>query len=84
MNNLSNNEAIMQQKAVQYFAPQSEEDMPITPDEDTNFRYYTLEKLFKFYYPDSSNSIGKDSSKEERNKKQINDSSFTYGEIVKF
>ena len=55
-----------------YFEPISpEEDYPISIDEDTSF------------YPKNSLQIAKEKSKEERDNRRINDTSFAYGEIVK-
>jgi len=66
-----------------YFQSQSkDEDYPIPIDAETSKRYFKLEKIFNSFFTDDSLSIAKETSKAERNSKNINDSSFTYGEIV--
>ena len=66
-----------------YFQSQSkDEDYPIPIDAETSKRYFKLEKIFNSFFTDDSLSIAKERSKEERDTKRINDSSFTYGEIV--
>ncbi len=47
-----------------------------------NFKYFGLEKIYNFYYADNSLSLAKESSKNEREEKKLNDSSFIYGEVV--
>jgi hypothetical protein len=67
-----------------YFASRSkDEDYPITIDEETSKRYFNLEKVYDSFFTKDSLSIAKEKSKAERNFKQISDSSFTYGEIVR-
>jgi hypothetical protein len=67
-----------------YFASQSkDEDYPIIIDEETSKRYFNLEKIYDSFFTKDSLSIAKEKSKAERNSKQISDSSFTYGEIVR-
>lgn len=67
-----------------YFASRSkDEDYPIRIDEETSKRYFYLEKIYDSFFTKDSLSIAKEKSKAERNSKQINDSSFTYGEIVR-
>ena len=67
-----------------YFASRSkDEDYPITIDEETSKRYFNLEKVYDSFFTKDSLSIAKEKSKAERNSKQISDSSFTYGEIVR-
>jgi len=67
-----------------YFASRSkDEDYPIRIDEETSKRYFYLEKVYDSFFTKDSLSIAKEKSKAERNSKQINDSSFTYGEIVR-
>jgi len=67
-----------------YFASRSkDEDYPIRIDEETSKRYFYLEKVYDSFFKKDSLSIAKEKSKAERNSKQINDSSFTYGEIVR-
>ena len=66
-----------------YFASQSkDEDYPISINAETSKRYFQLEKLFNSFFPSDYLSLAKEKSKEERDSKNINDSSFTYGEIV--
>lgn len=66
-----------------YFASQSkDEDYPVNIDTETSKRYFQLEKLFNSFFPSDYLSLAKEKSKEERDSKNINDSSFTYGEIV--
>ena len=73
----------MQQEGANYFANQTaEEESPIIVDAETSIKYYNLEKVFNSFFPEDSLSIAKEKSKEERDSKRINDSTFTYGEIV--
>lgn len=73
----------LEQNGATYFSPRvDEEEMPIEPDEKTSLKYYGLEKIYNFYYPENSLSIAKESSKNEREQKRLNDSSFIYGEVV--
>ena len=66
-----------------YFASQSkDEDCPIIIAPDISKRYFQLQKLFDSFFPSDYLSIAKEKSKQERDNKKINDSSFTYGEIV--
>ena len=72
------------QDAANYFANLTEEEeSPILIDPETNIKYFQLEQIFNSFFPNDSLSIAKEKSKEERDSKRINDSSFTYGEIVK-
>ena len=74
---------IQSQTASNYFSSISEdEENPIIIDPQTSIKYYHLEQLFNSFFPNESFSIAKDKSIEEREKKHILDSSFTYGEIV--
>lgn len=67
-----------------YFASRAEdEDYPITIDAETSKKYFNLEKIYNFFFDKDSLSIAKETSKAERDSKQIIDSSFTYGEIVR-
>ena len=67
-----------------YFEPISpEEDYPISIDEDTSSNYQRIETIFNTFYPKNSLQIAKEKSKEERDNRRINDTSFAYGEIVK-
>lgn len=73
----------LEQMGNNYFSPRSaEEMMPVEVDESTNFKYFGLEKIYNFYYADNSLSLAKESSKNEREEKKLNDSSFIYGEVV--
>ena len=65
-----------------YFTPLYEETSPFIPDTNTNSRCYSLEQIYNDFFPENSLSKAKEVSKTERVKKQINDSSFIYGEIV--
>ena len=71
------------QEAASYFNSRTEdEETPVIIDQDTSIKYYQLEQLFNSFFPNDSLSIAKEKSKEERDSKRINDSSFTYGEVV--
>ena len=71
------------QEAVSYFNSRSEdEETPVIIDQEASIKYYQLEQLFNSFFPNDSLSIAKEKSKEERDSKRINDSSFTYGEVV--
>ena len=73
----------MQQEGANYFANQTaEEESPIIVDAETSIKYYNLEKVFNSFFPEDSLSIAKEKSIKERDSKHINDSSFTYGEVV--
>ena len=73
----------MQQEGANYFANQTaEEESPIVIDAETSIKYYNLEKVFDSFFPERSLSLAKEKSTEERDTKHINDSSFTYGEVV--
>ena len=66
-----------------YFASKSkDEDYPFSINAEVSKRYSQLEKLFNSFFPNDYLSLAKEKSKEERDSKQIIDSSFTYGEIV--
>ena len=72
------------QEAAIYFNSRTEdEETPVIIDQEASIKYYQLEQLFNSFFPNDSLSIAKEKSKEERDSKRINDSSFTYGEIVK-
>ena len=67
-----------------YFASQSkDEDYPIVIDEETSKRYFKLEKIFNSFFSNEMLSLAKEKLRAERDSKQIIDSSFTYGEIVR-
>ena len=71
------------QEAANYFLPRSEEEeSPIIVEQEAAIKYFQLEQIFNSFFPNDSLSIAKERSKEERDTKRINDSSFTYGEIV--
>ena len=76
----------MQQEGENYFANQSKEENkeenPIIVEPESAIRYYNLEKIFNTFFPERSLSIAKEKSTAERDSKHINDSSFTYGEVV--
>lgn len=73
----------MQQEGANYFANKTaEEESPIIVNPETSIKYFKLEKVFNSFFPDKSLSLAKEKSIEERDSKHINDSSFTYGEIV--
>ena len=75
---------MQQQDASNYFASRSEdEENPIMIEPEISIKYFQLEQIFNSFFPNDSLSIAKEKSKEERDSKRINDSSFTYGEIVK-
>ena len=65
-----------------YLVSQKDEDSPINVSAEVSIRYSQLEKIFNSFFPSDYLSIAKERSKEERDSKQIIDSSFTYGEIV--
>ena len=72
-----------QSDAQNYFSRRTEdEDCPIIIESEIAMRYQQLEQLFNSFFPNDSLSIAKEKSKEERDTKRINDSSFTYGEPV--
>ena len=73
----------LEQNGITYFSPRiDEEESPIELDQNTSLKYFGLEKIYNFYYPENSLSIAKESSKNEREQKRLNDSSFIYGEVV--
>ena len=76
----------MQQEGANYFSNQSKEDNkeenPIMVEPESAVKYFNLEKVFNTFFPERSLSIAKEKSTEERDSKHINDSSFTYGEVV--
>ena len=76
----------MQQDGANYFAVQTteggNEENPIVIEPNTAIRYFNLEKIFNTFFPEGSLSLAKGKSTEERDSKHINDSSFTYGEVV--
>ena len=73
----------MQNDGKNYFASRSkDEDYPFIIDSDISLKYSQLEKIFNSFFPQDYLSIAKEKSRQERDSKKINDSSFTYGEIV--
>ncbi len=76
----------MQQEGENCFSNQSKEENkeenPIIVEPESAIRYYNLEKVFNSFFPERSLSIAKEKSTAERDSKHINDSSFTYGEVV--
>jgi hypothetical protein len=67
----------------------AEEDSPIVLDTKIQKKYQHLETLFEEFFEQNGLSIAKvvyslikQSSKEERDKKGLNDSSYVYGEVV--
>ena len=73
----------MKQEGSNYFESRSEEEEnPIMVEEETAQKYYSLEQVFNSFFPQNSYTIAKSKSVEERDSKHINDSSFTYGEVV--
>jgi hypothetical protein len=74
---------MQQQSPSTYFLSRTEEEEnPIIIDEEISTKYFHLEQLFNSFFPNDSLSVAKEKSKEERDSKRINDSTFTYGEIV--
>ena len=59
-----------------------DEDSPFFIEADISIRYSKLEKIFNSFFPNDYLSIAKEQSKQERDAKNINDISFSYGEIV--
>jgi hypothetical protein len=67
----------------------AEEDSPVVLDTRTQKKYQHLETIFEEFFEQNGLSIAKveycliqQSSKEERDKKGLNDSSYVYGEVV--
>ena len=60
----------------------SEEDNPINLPAEVHQKYEELDLLFEELFDENSLHFAKQSSKEERDKKGLDDSSFVYGEIV--
>ena len=77
---------MQQEEGANYFLNQSKgeskEESPIIVEPETCIRYFDLEKVFDSFFPERSLSLAKEKSTEERDSKHINDSSFTYGEVV--
>ena len=52
----------LEQNGITYFSPRiDEEESPIELDENTSLKYFGLEKIYNFYYPENSLSIAKES-----------------------
>ena len=69
-------------KDSEFFQKQTDEDLPIEISEEMTIKYAKLNKIFDTFFAENSLSLAKESSKEERDQKSINDSSFVYGEVV--
>ncbi|MCQ2818220.1 MAG: hypothetical protein MJ252_13215 [archaeon] len=65
-----------------YFKNKENEDSVLDLTEDQNVKYAKIDKLYNTFFVENSLSIAKESSKDERDQKSINDSSFVYGEVV--
>ena len=66
-----------------YFEKKSkDEDSPFYIEPDMSIRYSQIEKIFNSFFPSDYLTIAKEKSKQERDSKNINDISFTYGEVV--
>lgn len=73
----------MNNEDANYFEKRSkEEDSPFHIEPEVSIRYAQLENVFNSFFPKDYLSVAKDQSKHERDSKNINDTSFTYGEIV--
>lgn len=59
-----------------------EEDTPINVLDEVNQRYEELDLVFEECFDENSLHMAKQSSKEEREKKGLNESSYVYGEIT--
>jgi hypothetical protein len=60
----------------------NEEDNPINLPTEVHQKYEELDILFEELFDENSLHFAKQSSKDERDKKGLDDSSFVYGEIV--
>ena len=80
--NVENNENV-QEEAENYFVSRSKEEQnPCDLSISAAVRYFNIEQIFNTFFPDNSLLIAKAKSKEERNKRHIEESNFVYGEIV--
>lgn len=61
----------------------NEEDNPVNIPVEVHQKYEELDILFEELFDENSLHFAKQSSKDERDKKGLDDSSFVYGEIVK-
>lgn len=67
---------------INYFDPLVEgEENPFHISSEDNKKYVALEKIFRKFYNEKTTEEGKTISQYERNLKQLDDKSFTYGEI---
>jgi hypothetical protein len=70
---------------IKYFDKRvSEEDSPIEVNDEMQDKYERLDVFFERIFDENSLNVAKQSSKEERDKKALNESSYVYGEIVLF
>jgi hypothetical protein len=70
---------------IKYFDKRvGEEDSPIEVNNEKQYMYERLDGFFEQIFDENSLNVAKQSSKEERDKKTLNESSYVYGEIVKF
>ena len=66
-----------------YFDKQiPEEDSEFTIPDELHSKHEALDKIFDSYFDYESISNAKQSSKEERDNKNLDDSSYVYGEVV--
>jgi hypothetical protein len=59
-----------------------EEENPVKLSSEINLKYEELDMLFEEFFDENGLQVAKNSSKEEREKRKLDDSSFVYGEIV--
>jgi hypothetical protein len=60
-----------------------EEESPVKLPAEIHQKYEELDLIFEDFFDDNGLHVAKQSSKEERDTKGLDDSSFVYGEIVK-
>jgi hypothetical protein len=60
-----------------------EEESPVKLSADIQQKYEELDLLFEDFFDENGLHVAKQSSKEERDTKKLDDSSYVYGEIVK-
>ncbi len=83
MNNYKDHKAIPSPYSFRYFDRRvPEEDTPINVSDEVNQRYEELDLIFEECFSENSLHLAKQQSKEEREKKGYNDSSYVYGEIT--
>jgi len=69
---------------IKYFDKRvAEEDSPIEVKDEKQNKYERLDAFFEKIFDENSLNVAKQSSKEERDSKALNESSYVYGEIVK-